>query len=258
MAAAQATLVGELQKELLRIRQKNPRYSLRSFSRRLGMPVSALSEVLRCKRAISPAVGQRILSRLGLDAEVSRGILRGLTTSARASSAARRELSDDEFRVIADWSCFAILSLLEADQPLRGLEVSFAKRLRLSVRRVRDDLTRLERLGLVERRGELLVRIVEPLTTTHDVPSEALRESHDQHLGLARRAMREQISSERDITGITMLIDPSRLPRAKERLRKFRRELCAFLESGTRSRVYRLNLQLFALSDIPTKTKEKK
>jgi hypothetical protein len=47
---------------------------------------------------------------------------------------------------------------------------------------------------------------------------------------------------------MTMAIDPKKLPQAKERIRDFRRGLSEFLESGNRSEVYRINIQLMPVT----------
>jgi hypothetical protein len=50
---------------------------------------------------------------------------------------------------------------------------------------------------------------------------------------------------ERDFTTVTMAIDKRKLSTAKELIRKFEDELSDLLESGHRTDVYRLSVQLF-------------
>jgi hypothetical protein len=47
---------------------------------------------------------------------------------------------------------------------------------------------------------------------------------------------------------MTMAIDPSLLPEAKEMIADFRRKLCSFLEQGKRSEVYTFAPSLFRLT----------
>ena len=49
------------------LRLKNPAYSLRAFSRKLGMSSSSVSEILNGKRRVSIKIVQRISDRLCLD-----------------------------------------------------------------------------------------------------------------------------------------------------------------------------------------------
>ena len=56
----------------------------------------------------------------------------------------------------------------------------------------------------------------------------------------------------RDMSGITMAISTRKLPEARKLIMDFRRKLCAFLEDGHKDAVYRLNVQLFPLSQEET------
>ena len=54
--------------------------------------------------------------------------------------------------------------------------------------------------------------------------------------------------SRRDFSALTMIVDPTRLPEAKERVLRFKRELGELLEKGEPSEVYSLAIQLFPLT----------
>jgi uncharacterized membrane protein (DUF106 family) len=47
---------------------------------------------------------------------------------------------------------------------------------------------------------------------------------------------------------MTMSIDVKKLPEARKIIKKFRREMSQFLESGNQTRVYQLGIQLFPIS----------
>ena len=49
-----------------------------------------------------------------------------------------------------------------------------------------------------------------------------------------------------------MAISTAKLSEARKLIMDFRRKLCAFLEDGQRDAVYRLNVQLFPLSQEET------
>ena len=52
---------------------------------------------------------------------------------------------------------------------------------------------------------------------------------------------------DRDITSMTMAIDPDRLPLAKSLIAEFTRQLCETLETGKQKRVYQLGVSLYPL-----------
>ena len=157
------------------------------------------------------------------------------------------QLQADAFTVVADWYHFALLSLMETSD-FTPSPAWIARRLGISSVEAREAVERLERLGLARRSVEQLVPTHKSLTTSHDIPSSALRRSHAQQLEMARQSLEEISVAERDITSIMLAIDPSRLPEAKEAIKKFRRAMAKNLESGNRSEVYTLSVQLFPVS----------
>lgn len=86
------------------------------------------------------------------------------------------------------------------------------------------------------------------LTANYGAPNSALRKLARQLLQKAIDSLESQSMDERDVTHVTMAIDPSRLPEAKKMIAKFRRDLCAFLEQGRRTEVYAFSPALFRIS----------
>jgi hypothetical protein len=52
----------------------------------------------------------------------------------------------------------------------------------------------------------------------------------------------------RDVTSITLAVDPGKLRLASEAIKRFRRELAGLLETGQRTEVYHLNIQLIPIT----------
>jgi uncharacterized protein (TIGR02147 family) len=82
-----------------------------------------------------------------------------------------------------------------------------------------------------------------------------LKKHHEQSLDLAKESLFRDDVKKRDFTTVTMAIDPKKLSMAKERIRKFEDELSDLLESGHRTEVYRLSMQLFPLSKVEDQEK---
>ncbi|MCO4755645.1 MAG: TIGR02147 family protein, partial [Bacteriovoracaceae bacterium] len=76
-----------------------------------------------------------------------------------------------------------------------------------------------------------------------------LKRFHKQHIGKSLNAIDNVPVELRDITTMTMAIDIEKLPDAKELIKKFRRDLCNFLENDKKNNVYNLNIQLIPLAD---------
>ena len=251
-----------LESEYLLRRKNNANYSLRAFSRMLKLPSGRVSQLLSEKRAFTKKLGEKIAIQLNYDPKQTHQFLEGIESARKNKStveptkttASYRVLEMDLFQSIADPMHFALLSLVETDH-FKGDTRSIAKSLSISNIEARSAVDRLIRIGLLRRNKEKHLELVHSpgLTTSNDIQSAALKSSHKKVLAEALTAIDEIALEWRDITSITMAIDPKKIPAAKEMMKKFRRNVSALMESGQRSEVYRLNMQL-----VPVTGKEEK
>lgn len=246
-----------LSRKLVEIRLKNPSYSLRAFAKKLQISSAALSEIMNGKRRVSAKMASRFAARLTLNPEESEKILAAFRRQEEGPKRPRPpqapirdsvQLSMDHFKVISDWYHFGILSLSETED-FRSAPEWIAHRLGIRLVEAKEALARLERLEMLERdpKGRLKATGVQ-YTTTDEIANLSLIKSHGQNLELARQSLEQDPLHERDFTAMTMAIDPDLLPEAKKRIRQFRAELCAFLESGKKKEVYKMCMQLMPLS----------
>jgi uncharacterized protein (TIGR02147 family) len=241
-----------LNAEYARRQARNGNYSRRMFALQIGISSGRLSELMNGKRQLTTALAQKISSQLLLTPEERKELMQSLDNEANLVSSNYEPLSADTFYALSDWQHFAILNLMDTDDFEHDVHW-IAKRLAISLDQARDAVNRLLRLNLiVERNGKWTKRATH-LTTTHDIESIALRVSHRQSLEQVAEAMDKVPLDLRDITSITMAIDLKRIAQAKELIKKFRRDLSAFLESGdNKEEVYNLNIQLVPVTDIGT------
>lgn len=247
---------------------RNPRFSLRAWARQLGLShVAMLSMVLARKRKLLPSLSSRISElwvRQGrLSAEDSR-YFDLLVLHANARTDEEKEfyarllarlrpdqqfatLELDRLRALADWTHFAVLEMTE----LKGFRPDprwISLRLGGSVKpsQASDIIERLLRLGLLEKRGERLVKTNAWLATPTDRPNASLRALHRQFLERAQEALETIPAGERDITAHLTVGSRAQLAEAKRRIREFRRELATLLGGpGNGDSLYLLNIQLF-------------
>ena len=249
-----------LQDELVRRCKKNPKYSLRAFAKVLGLESSALSKILAGKRSVSREMLKRFAQKLALspkdlktfEANLSetRGRPRAGEETPINAALNYQQLALDHFQIISEWYHFAILELTA----IEGFQPSYAwvaRTLGISVSEARAAVERLERMEMLEitddgkwiDRAGNLTNIAAP-----DFSAAALRKMQTQFLAMAIDAI-EGVSPElRDNTGMTMAIDRAKIPEAKKRIAKFRRELCAYLQSGKKDSVYQIGIALYPLS----------
>ncbi len=251
-----------IQEELNFRVKENSSYSLRAFSRDLGISPSQLSEVLKGKIGLSGKKAIQIASKIGLTnneielfksmVEIEHGRSEKIIENAKKVLASKKfssnfkGLSLDGFKLISDWEHFAILSTMELDD-YDGSSAYIAKKLNLNISSVEECIKRLLKLDIIDLRDGKFIPTGEMFTTTHDIQSSALKKFHKQHLHKSVESIDSIPVEKRDITTMTMAIDESKLPEAKELIRNFRRDLCQFLEKDKKNNVYNLNIQLIPL-----------
>lgn len=244
-----------LQRELIRRVKRNPRYSVRAFSRALDLDPSLLSKILNGRRRPSPQVRQRLVTHLHCSS-VEVAALSGAEDTGslwkKNSPAASpfRELSDDEFKIISDWHHYALFEILNV-KGCRSTPRWMAGALGLSVAEVTLALRRMEKAGIIARkpRGGW-VRSAAGITNIHGTISALpFRILQRQLLEKAIAALDSVPLEKRDQTSMTMAIDVSRLPEARAAIRRFRRDMSRFLERRPElTEVYNLSISLFPLS----------
>lgn len=227
--------------EFQKRQKKNGRYSLRAFARFLKMDHSNLSKGLQGKRKFGKNVIKKMCRHLGLEEKQ-------FTTPYESLEYQR--LSLDAFQMISDWYHYGILELMK----VHGFTPDYkwvAAALQISAKDARAAVDRLKRLGLISQKPNAWIDQSDGTSSTvsHLFTHKAFRNLQKQILEMAITAMEETPIEERDQTSMTMAIDSSKLPEAKARIKKFRREMDAFLSKpGYCDRVYHMSISLYPVS----------
>ncbi len=236
-----------LQKQFTDRCKRNPRYSLRAFAKGLSLDASTLSQILSGKRVISKKVMQSLCDKLLATPKDLKtfGLLK-----AEITDEAFFQINLDIFSVISEWYHYAILELTYVSG-FKSDAKWIAKKLSISVEEAKAATERLKRLGLLLEENGSLIKSSKFLTNMSNLnTSAAHRELQKQVVEKALLAIDECPQEEKNITSMTMAIDVNNLPKAKEIIRKFRRDLCALLEDGEQTRVYNLAIQLYPISKM--------
>lgn len=230
----------------LRTRQaRNPRYSLRSFARDLGVSVTALSDVLSGKRHFARKNAQQIIEKLGWSPLQAQSFIE--TVSGKPSASTDRThllLSDDLFHMISDWYYLVILNLAKIPSA-KSSPKWVSQRLGITAQEAKEAIERLKRLGYLETQNGRLKRLIPTLDTSTEIPSAAIRKYHRQNFIVAERAQESVPFERRQISSFTVATDPERVKKAKMMLNGFMRKLEEVLESDNPTEVYTLSTQLF-------------
>ncbi len=239
-----------LQNELTRRIKANPRFSLRAFASQLDVQSGFLSKILLGQRRVTQATIRRFGSRLGLSLQEIDQFIDTAERSTDEPDLGFRQIAYDHFQLVSDWYHFAILELAGI-QTFHPETRWIARALGISMVEAQGAIDRLVRLKLISINPDGRWTILEQHTTTLGEvdTAEALRRMQKQILEKSIAALDSVSVERRDQSSMTMAVDSSRIPAAKQKIKNFRRSLCAFLEDGdNRDAVYQLSISLFPLT----------
>ncbi len=243
--------------ELLKRIKNNPVYSGRAFARDLKISNAFLFQVLKGTRSLSEEKGLKIAKSLNWsDERVDLFIKLIRLEQCKDASLKTRlyqeiqteesfyDLEIERFRLISDWIHFAIMELTR----MRDFNPDpkwIARRLGVTKPEVEDAIDRLLTIGLLFKTKDSLE--IAKNVSVPDVPSEAIRQFHKTHLEKAVRAMDEQKYDLRHFSGVTAAINPKKIPVAVAMINKFRKQITKVLETGEKTGVYQIAIQMFQL-----------
>lgn len=227
----------ELRNEFSRRCRTNPRYSVRSFAVHAKVDSSTMSQILAGKRKLSKKKIAAIAKQLDL-------------RLAPQGPASIQMIDLDHFTVISDWYHLAILDLTFL-KGFRGDAAWVARKLSISTVEAQHAIDRLLRLGMLKKEGKTLVK-GQPFYSNYSegMTSASLKEYQRQVITKALQAIDACPQERKDITSMTIAANSRKIAAAKEKIKKFRRELCDFMEEGERDTVFHLAVQLYPVTNL--------
>lgn len=144
-----------LQRQFTERCKRNPRYSLRAFSKYLCIDPSSLSQILSSKRPLSKKNVQNICQKLLATPKDLQSF--ELMTLEQVTDPNYIQLTQDNFAVISEWYHYAILELTY----ISGFKTDtkwISKKLSITTEEAKSAVERLKRLGLVLEENGTLVK----------------------------------------------------------------------------------------------------
>lgn len=225
-----------------RRRALNQSYSQNAFARDLGISPAALSQFLSGKRTLSKRNIQKASIAIGFPVE-NRQPKKGSEADEKVL-----RIKLESFHLIAEWYHLAILNLLEVAKIKTEKDVT--ERLGIDEGQARSALRRLCDLGFASFKNGRYERIVRPLTTGTDIPSEALRKHNREKMELAISSLEQVPIHQRDISSMTLTFDPQQMKKIKNEIDQFKKKITKICGKGQPSEVFSLNVQFFPLTKI--------
>lgn len=243
-----------LQEELSERSEKNPAYSIRSFAKSLDLEPSSLAQILAGKRPLTDKMCSRIGTKLGLSPLKVRALMNAKALKADDNFSKFNKLSDDAFRVIADWHYYAILELIQVDGFKPDVKW-IAHTLDLPFSKVLQAVDRLKRLNYLEitDRGKWIDHLGDTNNLGNDFKTQAFTEHQRQILAKAVEALTKTDYEERVQSSMTLVSSRERIKLAKPLILNFIEELDAFLKAGRDKKdVVAISVSLFPLTENKT------
>ncbi len=253
------------------LKEKNPRFSYRSFNRQAGIASSGFLKLVMD--------GERNLGEEGIQ-KISKGFKLSEQESeffsilVRFNQADTHEEKDRHFRMLMRQKPYAQAVALQVAQYnlfSRWYYVAILELVRLDTTEFRDDqwlqrnlhptvglrlvhkaVNELQELGLLEKdsKGQWF-RKEQMLKTPNEVRSLSLVNFHKEVSQLASRAVAEDSPDKREFSALTIAVSEQGFTRIKKEMQKFRKKLHGLLEEeekNPREKVCQINLQLFQIN----------
>lgn len=234
-----------LTREYEKRRQRNPRYSMRSFAKALGLSSGRLSELINGRRNISVTTAKRIGEKLQLSKSEINDWCKNLVHLRRTRFLDVKKVNPDDYEVLSNWWYFSILALSQTDD-FKADPIWISKRLNIPKDKAETAFNHLIQSKFIIPTREGKFQLSSPnFSSTTELISKAIREGHRQRMTMALDALENTPIEDRDITSIVFAVNKDRLSQAKKMIETFRRQIADYLEEGEKSEVYHFCVQLY-------------
>jgi uncharacterized protein (TIGR02147 family) len=235
--------------------KNNKSLTKRSFALYTGVDPARMHDYMADTRVMTPKIAQQICRRLKINAEPAQRFLQAVESqrSRKKKKMDVLRLSASEFSKVSDWHYFAILALLDTVD-FESDPDWFAQRLSLSKIQAREALNRLVEVGLVKYQDGQYGLLFTEVETETDISSADLRKAHKQSLQRVLAGIDHTDVSERYLESVIFAGDPQKLKLAKRMISQMAQKVVALFESGKRTDVFEINIQLMP---VTRKAKEK-
>lgn len=234
----------------LQRKNRNPRYSIRAFSRDLGISSGRINNYLNGSEIPAEKNLERMISALKLTSKKATALKKAAQTSRYLNRGLgfSKALNEQEFSQISSWQTWSILTLFQSSD-FQPTTEWISKKMDFSISQVEKSLQQLEHAGLICKKSPFYELTCKNVTTTNDIPSQSIRQFHKQFIKLAENSLDQIPVEQRDISSITMCVNPEKVAQVKELIWEFRSRVNSLMEDSTNNnQIYQLNIQLFPIS----------
>lgn len=250
---------------------RNPRYSMRAFSRDIGLTPAHLNEIMKGRSGLSEhkaAVVLQSLKATESEADWFRLLVqKNFSRTSQTRKRAQKTVHDlmkwrqkfttvkrENFRLVSRWYHFGILEAFALKSFTPDAE-AIASRFGVSRETARQALADLLNAGLIEKDGFGRLQLNHTNSEVSSVQAEeSIREYHRQILSLASESTK-LATDRRELGALSLAVQKSDLENAKKRIREFRKSFNReFGVDRDGDDVFCLSVQFFPLTRGPSES----
>lgn len=252
-----------LNRHLRKLQKENPRFSIRSLSLKVGLSHTFMANVLSGKKLLPLNRLEKLCEVLKIDEldhnELKKYIrleksnlteIAGSEIKTPTSRTKEELLPENHIRVMRYWWNLAILELLSC-YPETGLaKAVLLTRIPVQEFELDISLNELRQLQLIRQDKDCFFKTENHLKIPTRGPNPITRQFYKSALTLAQKELdktQQQDFEKRFITGVSCAVNPSQIPKAKQKLAEALAEIRDILTEGECSEVYFLQAQLFSV-----------
>jgi uncharacterized protein (TIGR02147 family) len=248
-----------MKKKYQELFERNPKFSVRAFARRIGMQPAATNEILKGSRRVSKKLAEKIAERLKLSPTEKHDLVKlfpetkNNTRSKKVSThqpqmTLSNELGEAEIKLTLNWVHFALLSLIKTTQ-FKSDVTWIADKFSVTEKQVKGAIENLIQSKLITRdENGNLSRTFERIHTSDNVPCETLKKAHLSDMKLAVDKLVSVDVTLRDYSSMVFRGNPQQIEKAKLILRKAQDEIEEIMDQGDAQEVYKVCTYLFPLT----------
>lgn len=233
-------------------KSRNTNYSIRAFARDLSIPSGRLTEIFNGKRNLTEKLGQRISEKLALSNTETLSFIETIRQEKtyKKKSLTGQQIPLGDFEKVFSPNAMAILSLMET-RNFRSDVAFIAQRLGIAEQEASSLINSLTTLGYIKTDAKGRLKPTHTSTyTSGDVPAQAIRNFHKKVMTNVIDKLDQVDIKDRTVTSMTMAIDKNKMEAARAKIAKFRRSLTKYLETGRKTEIYTLSIQLFPVTKV--------
>ncbi|AUN98410.1 hypothetical protein C0V70_09895 [Bacteriovorax stolpii] len=243
-------------------------FTLNDLSKRLGykspsllsmiatgrrLPSNEILEVLFEEWKIEKNQREIIRIRLEIEKRMRKNKPAGLLLErlAKIDKKSKYQMIDlDAFNSIKEWHNLVLQMLVSTpDFKEDYTQISYLLKRKVTPSQVRKGIETLLKVGLIKRNpktGELESATPDSSNeTTHDIPSEAIREHHKGMIARALEAVEEQSVHERHLNALTLKFNKDKTDEAKAFILNFVKDFNSKFYDHASNDIHQLNVQFF-------------